>query len=150
MAHTKLLAKLCSGLNKPNKQTVVPQGSVATLLHDLPLEKLRGLGGDLGRSLQSTLGVDKVGVQSVPTSKQDDACSCMNFGEGCWCAGDVVKLPLEQLQRGIGEEKGMWLYRMARGQDGESVTPRTAPKSIGCGKTFRGRLLIKSAEEVRY
>ena len=68
----------------------------------------------------------------------------------CGYAGDVVKIPLEQLQRDIGQEKGMWLYRMARGHDGESVTPRTAPKSIGCGKTFRGHLLIKSTDKVPF
>jgi nucleotidyltransferase/DNA polymerase involved in DNA repair len=64
VAHTKLLAKLCSGLNKPNKQTVVPQNCVAALLHDLPLEKLRGLGGSLGQRVQSVLGLHTVGMHS--------------------------------------------------------------------------------------
>lgn len=62
VAHTKLLAKLCSGLNKPNMQTVVPQASVTALLHDLPLEKLRGLGGAFGQRVQTMLGVRCVGM----------------------------------------------------------------------------------------
>jgi nucleotidyltransferase/DNA polymerase involved in DNA repair len=65
IAHSKLLAKLCSGLNKPNKQTVVPLSSVSALLNDLPIEKLRGLGGILGQRVQRLLGVNTVGVRSV-------------------------------------------------------------------------------------
>lgn len=62
VAHSKLLAKLCSGLNKPNQQTVLPWSFVADLLHDLPLSKLRGLGGQLGERVQSELGIDKIGM----------------------------------------------------------------------------------------
>jgi DNA polymerase eta len=62
VAHTKLLAKLCSGLNKPNMQTVVPQSSVTALLHDLPIEKLRGLGGGFGQRVQAALGAHTVGA----------------------------------------------------------------------------------------
>jgi hypothetical protein len=55
---------------------------------------------------------------------------------------------VEQLQRDLGEEQGMWLAKMARGQDGESVAARLLPKSIGCGKSFRAHLLITSVETV--
>lgn len=68
VAHTKLLAKLCSGLNKPNMQTVVPQSSVTALLHDLPLEKLRGLGGGKGDRVQACLGVRTVGMNPLVIS----------------------------------------------------------------------------------
>ena len=69
VAHTKLLAKLCSGLNKPNKQTVVPQSSVAGLLRDLPLERLRGLGGGLGQRVRAALRVHTVGAPPRSTSR---------------------------------------------------------------------------------
>lgn len=65
VAHSKLLAKLCSGLNKPNQQTVLPATSVPDLLHDLPLPKLRGLGGQLGMKVQCELGVHKIGTSSI-------------------------------------------------------------------------------------
>jgi hypothetical protein len=42
------MAKLASGLHKPNQQTVVPSEQVAGLLKDLPLSRIRGLGGKLG------------------------------------------------------------------------------------------------------
>lgn len=68
VAHSKLLAKLCSGLNKPNKQTVVPQCSVASLLHGLPLERLRGLGGGQGQRVRACLRVDTVGAAAHATA----------------------------------------------------------------------------------
>jgi impB/mucB/samB family len=48
IAHNKAMAKLASGLHKPNQQTVVPSEQVAGLLKDLPLSRIRGLGGKLG------------------------------------------------------------------------------------------------------
>ena len=72
VGHTKLLAKLCSGLNKPNMQTVLPASYVATLLHDLPLGKLRGLGGKFGVVVQEQLGITTAGGRTAagrgPTS----------------------------------------------------------------------------------
>ncbi len=40
IAHCKTLAKLCCGLHKPNKQTVLPQAAVATLYATLPITKV--------------------------------------------------------------------------------------------------------------
>ncbi len=40
IAHCKTLAKLCCGLHKPNKQTVLPQAAVATLYATLPVTKV--------------------------------------------------------------------------------------------------------------
>ena len=65
VAHTKLLAKLCSGLNKPNMQTVLPSASVPQLLADLPLSKLRGLGGQYGQQVQERLSITTAGVSDL-------------------------------------------------------------------------------------
>lgn len=64
-------------------------------------------------------------------------------------AGQVAQLPVAQLERELGAEQGLWLARMARGEDGEPVVARLAAKSIGCGKSFRAHLLITSAATVR-
>ncbi len=40
IAHCKTLAKLCCGLHKPNKQTVLPQAAVAILYATLPVTKV--------------------------------------------------------------------------------------------------------------
>lgn len=65
VAHTKLMAKLCSGLNKPNMQTLLPAASAPHLLRDLPLTKLKGLGGQLGQHVQETLQVKTAGAPAV-------------------------------------------------------------------------------------
>ncbi|KAJ0080955.1 hypothetical protein Patl1_12160 [Pistacia atlantica] len=61
VAHNKMLAKLASAMNKPAQQTVVPLASVKGLLDLLPVKKMKQLGGKLGTSLQSELGVNTVG-----------------------------------------------------------------------------------------
>ncbi|KAL5977624.1 hypothetical protein ACLOJK_041522 [Asimina triloba] len=61
IAHNKMLAKLASGMNKPAQQTVVPSFCVEDLLASLPVKKMKQLGGKLGSSLQSDLGVSTVG-----------------------------------------------------------------------------------------
>lgn len=50
-----------TGLHKPAQQTVVPAAGVMSLLRDLPIPKLRGLGGDFGEHVQKTLGITTVG-----------------------------------------------------------------------------------------
>ena len=41
------------------------------------------------------------------------------------------------------------LYRLARGVDDEEVKPRTLPKSISCGKTFRGASALRDLATTR-
>ena len=48
IAVNKMLAKLGSGRNKPNKQTLLPMSSVAGFMAALPLQSIRFLGGKLG------------------------------------------------------------------------------------------------------
>jgi nucleotidyltransferase/DNA polymerase involved in DNA repair len=52
---------LGAGLNKPDQQTVVPANAVEGLMRDLPVSKLRGLGGQLGQHVVSTLGISTCG-----------------------------------------------------------------------------------------
>ena len=43
ISHNKVLAKLCAGLHKPNKQTVLTQEQVPTLFKKINIGKVRGL-----------------------------------------------------------------------------------------------------------
>lgn len=43
------------GINKPNKQTILPMASVETFFKTFPLKKVRHLGGKLGLSLREDL-----------------------------------------------------------------------------------------------
>ena len=76
ISHNKLLAKLASGMNKPNNQTVIPVSAVAALMGDLALNKIRNFGGKLGHALEAL---------------------------GCVTAADVQKLSQAQLEAAVGD-----------------------------------------------
>ena len=123
IAHCKTLAKLCAGQNKPNGQTVLPQSCVPELYRTLSLTKVRGLGGKLGEEV-----VERLGVTTM---------------------GQVAGLPLSTLSAALDPKTAAWLHKLAaEGQDGEEVTVRELPKSIGCGKNFRGPDMLDTREKV--
>ncbi|KAG4072977.1 hypothetical protein HA402_006657 [Bradysia odoriphaga] len=117
IAHNKILAKLVCGMNKPNKQTVLPVKNVSLLFSDLPLQKIKGLGGKFGEDVCEKL---KIKLMS-----------------------ELSTFSLTELQRTFDDKTGLWLFQMAQGIDLEAVTPRFASKSIGCCKKFPGRNSIK-------
>lgn len=61
IAHNKILAKLACGLNKPNKQTILPLNQISKLFDKLPLRKLRGLGGKFGEDVSSRCNITFIG-----------------------------------------------------------------------------------------
>ncbi|XVF46076.1 hypothetical protein PTKIN_Ptkin02bG0259000 [Pterospermum kingtungense] len=124
IAHNKMLAKLASGMNKPAQQTAVPFSSVKGLLSNLPIKKMKQLGGKLGTSLQIDMGVNTV--------------------------GDLLQFPEEKLQERYGINTGTWLWNIARGISGEEVQGRLLPKSHGSGKTFPGPRALKTVPAVQH
>ncbi|KAJ7969409.1 DNA polymerase eta [Quillaja saponaria] len=124
IAHNKMLAKLASAMNKPAQQTVVPYSSVKGLLESLPIKKMKQLGGKLGSSLQSDLGVNTV--------------------------GDLLQFSEDKLQQRYGINTGTWLWNIARGISGEEVEGRLLPKSHGSGKTFPGPQALKTIASVQH
>ena len=60
VAHNKILSKLASGLHKPSQQTLVPASAVPELLQDLPIPKLRQLGGKFGEEVSNTTSSQSV------------------------------------------------------------------------------------------
>ncbi|XP_076599354.1 DNA polymerase eta [Chaetodon auriga] len=124
ISHNKVLAKLACGLNKPNRQTVLPLDSVAELFSSLPISKIRNLGGKLGVSITETLGIENM--------------------------GDLTRFSQAQLGQHFGEKTGQWLYDLCRGIEFEAVKPRQLPKSIGCSKNFPGKTSLATKEQVQY
>lgn len=122
IARNKVLAKLACGIHKPNMQTVLPQDHVADLFSTLRVGKLRGLGGKLGEAVVEQLH--------------------------CQTMGDVAKLGLAEIRRSFDEKTTTWLYNLARGLDHEAVKERDLPKSIGCGKNFRGPEMLDTRDKV--
>ncbi|XP_034755062.1 DNA polymerase eta [Etheostoma cragini] len=124
ISHNKVLSKLACGLNKPNRQTVLPLDSVTELFNSLPISKIRNLGGKLGASISEALGVENM--------------------------GDLTRFPQAQLGQHFGEKTGQWLYNLCRGIEFEAVKPRQLPKSIGCSKNFPGKTSLATKEQVQY
>ncbi|XP_054801326.1 DNA polymerase eta isoform X2 [Prosopis cineraria] len=124
IAHNKMLAKLASAMNKPAQQTIVPHSSVKGLLESFPIKKMKQLGGKLGSSLQSDLGVNTV--------------------------GELLQFSEEKLQQHYGINTGTWLWYIARGISGEEVEGRLLPKSHGSGKTFPGPQALKTIALVQH
>ncbi|KAH0622588.1 hypothetical protein JD844_025009 [Phrynosoma platyrhinos] len=131
ISHNKVLAKLACGLNKPNRQTLVSQGSVPQLFSKMPIGNIRNLGGKLGASVTELLGVEYV--------------------------GQLVQFSESQLQTHFGDKTGFryticssWLYDLCRGIEHEPVKPRQLPKSIGCSKNFRGKEALVTQKQVQH
>ncbi|GBG80201.1 hypothetical protein CBR_g30567 [Chara braunii] len=122
IAHNKMLAKLASGMHKPAQQTLVPSSGVLPLLKSLPLKDVKQLGGKLGRSIEADLGVQTAG--------------------DLWCFSE------QRLQEMYGANTGSWLWQAVRGLYDEPVQERVLPKSLSCGKTFRGRNTLTEMEKV--
>ncbi|XP_059838514.1 DNA polymerase eta isoform X2 [Hypanus sabinus] len=124
ISHNKVLAKLSCGVNKPNRQTLLPLGSVDKLFDSLPISKIRNLGGKLGDSISQLLNIEYM--------------------------GQLRAFPEAQLQARFGEKIGSWLFDLCRGLDFEPVRPRHLPKSIGCSKHFLGKEALGTCEQVQY
>lgn len=124
VAHNKTLAKLCCGINKPNKQTILPLSSHEELMGKTPIQKIKNLGGKLGVILTEEMHLKTM--------------------------GDLAKLGLQDLSKQFGEKTGTWLYQISRGIDLEPVLSRQTAKSIGCSKRFLGKQMLNTLSKVTY
>lgn len=124
IAHNKMLAKLCGGRHKPNKQTLLPQSFVSKLFETVPIKKVRNMGGKLGAEVRSSLCAEKM--------------------------SDLAKYSLGELQARFGDKTGEWLYQLSQGVDRDPVRPRQLPKSLGCGKNFPGKGKLATTDQVKY
>ena len=109
IAFNKFLAKLASGLDKPDGLTVIRRDNLDDVLLPLPVAKIWGIGPSSAKRL------NKLSVKTI---------------------ADLRNLPMEQLSRHFGA-LGKSFYRLARGCDERSVTPDHQAKSIGEENTFR-------------
>ncbi|KAI8122332.1 DNA polymerase eta [Lucilia cuprina] len=124
IAHNKILAKLACGINKPNKQTILPLAQISGLFETLPVGKIKGLGAKFGEEVCERLSVRYL--------------------------GQLLKFTEAELQKKFDEKNGTWLYNICRGIDLEAVTPRFYSKSIGCCKKFPGRNNITGIKTLQH
>jgi DNA polymerase IV len=104
VARTKFLAKVASGVAKPDGLLVVPPDKELAFLHPLPVEALWGVGAVTGRKLRS-FGITTVGQVAR-----------MN-------EGDLVAL--------VGRASGRHLHALAHNRDPRPIHPGRRRGSIG-------------------
>jgi DNA polymerase-4 len=119
VARTKFLAKVASGVAKPDGLLEVSPARELDFLHALPVERLWGVGAVTAAKLH------QLGITTV---------------------GEVAELPEEALVSGLGRAAGRQLHALAHNRDPRQVQPRRRRGSIGSQCALgRGR---RSPEEV--
>jgi DNA polymerase-4 len=109
VAGVKFVAKLASGMAKPDGVVVVPAARTLEFLHPLPLSALWGVGKRTEENLR------RLGLNTI---------------------ADVARTPLPRLRRSVGNALGEHLWALAHGQDDRGVVPDSAEKSISAEMTF--------------
>ncbi len=106
----KFLAKLASGLGKPNGLTVLEKSpGMIEKIRRLPVSFIWGVGRVTNISLAS------LGIKTI---------------------GDLSKIPFEVLKVKFGDSLAKFMHDMANGIDDREVIPYQEPKSIGRETTF--------------
>ncbi|WP_296413633.1 DNA polymerase IV [Zoogloea sp.] len=109
VAPNKLLAKLCSDLEKPAGITVVAAEDIPARIWPLPARRINGIGPKAAARLEA------LGIISI---------------------ADLAAADPAWLQNHFGERYGVWLHRAAHGDDTRPVVTRSEPKSLSRETTF--------------
>jgi DNA polymerase-4 len=116
VARTKFLAKVASGVAKPDGLLVVPTDRELAFLHPLPVERLWGVGEKTARKLRER------GIRTV---------------------GDVAQVPKPALVATLGPAAGRQLHALAHNRDPRTVRVGQRRGSVGSqhalGRTERSR-----------
>lgn len=115
IAHNKMLAKLSSARNKPDKQTIVPASAVAALMATIPVKEIRGLGGKLGDAVLAFLD-EKEGRRAPapgPASGQQEQAPQQQPQQRM--AVELQAAPEAELRARFGAKEAAWLHRICRG-----------------------------------
>jgi DNA polymerase-4 len=119
VARTKFLAKVASGVAKPDGLLVVPPGGELEFLHPLPVERIWGVGEVTARKLH---------VHGLAT------------------VGDVARLDEGTLVALLGRASGRHLHALAHNRDARPVEARRRRRSIGSQRALGRR--PRTAEEL--
>jgi DNA polymerase-4 len=119
VARTKFLAKVASGVAKPDGLLVVPPEGELAFLHPLPVERLWGVGPITARKLRER------GIATV---------------------GEVARLTEAALVSILGRAAGRHLYALAHNRDPRRVQTRRRRQSMGAQRAL-GRS-PRSAEDI--
>ena len=121
VAHNKTLAKLISGLHKPDDQTVLPASHAARVVEPLPVRALPGVGHSVEKELVS---------------------------RGVSIASDLRRVPRGDVCEWLGARVGGKVHDAAWGVDREEVREKPPPSSVTCEDSFRSCTSWDSVDEV--
>ena len=116
IAPNKLLAKICSELDKPDGITVLSMADLETRIWPMSVRKINGIGPKASEKLAS------LGIQLI---------------------GELAKAEQSLLIEHFGRNYGPWLHQAAHGMDERPVVTRSEPKSISRETTFERDLHAK-------
>jgi DNA polymerase-4 len=121
VARTKFLAKVASGVAKPDGLLVVAPAEELAFLHPLPVEKLWGVGGKSAAKLHA---------------------------HGIMTVGQVAELPENLLISLLGRAAGRKLHALAHNRDPRRVLRGTRRRSIGSQRALgrRGPRTLESLD----
>lgn len=120
VANSKLLAKLVSGMFKPNQQTTMLPHSSSQMMN----------------SLSAASRVPGVGYRTAEKLK----------ALGVFSVTDLQLFPLSQLVCEFGETKAKRIQSLARGIDLSPVTPAGAPQSLSDEDSFKKISMLSEAQ----
>ncbi|ETW07573.1 hypothetical protein, variant [Aphanomyces invadans] len=112
IATNKLLAKLASPQHKPDGQTMIPPRSVHSFMHSFRVDKIRGLGGKLGKRLLA---------MATPASQHTEEVAPKDEGSSKpkVTAGAIIdEYGLPGLQKAFGVDTGRHIFTLCMGNDG--------------------------------
>src|SRR5205085_557574 len=112
VARTKFLAKVASGVAKPDGLLVVPPGGELAFLHQLPVERLWGVGQVTAAKLR---------------------------GRGITTVREVAQLGEAKLVSMLGRASGRHLHALAHNRDPRPVQRRRRRRSIGSQRALGRR-----------
>jgi DNA polymerase-4 len=109
VAPNKLLAKICSELEKPKGLTIIDQADIQTRIWPMPVKKINGIGP------KATEKLAQINIHTIE---------------------ELARADLGLLQSNFGRTYSAWLSRVAQGIDDRPVATRSEPKSMSRETTF--------------
>ncbi len=106
---SRVIAKLAAGRAKPAGVRIIHPGEEIAFMRELDLRDIPGVGPVFAEQLA------RLGLKTVE---------------------DALALEETQLEHMLGEGRGQWVYRRARGIDGGHVTPDRGARSMSREETF--------------
>jgi DNA polymerase-4 len=109
VAPNKLLAKICSELNKPNGITMLYADEIESRIWPMPAKRINGIGPKADAKLEA------MAVRTI---------------------GQLAAVPQDVLIARFGQSYGRWMYQAARGIDERPIVTVSETKSVSREDTF--------------